>query len=173
MRHGQLQVSDYDTDVFIHGSPVALPGVCHIFAAEPFCPHTRAVLAEAMTAAEVDFAPVGTMVAIEGPRFSSKAESHMFRQWGATVINMTTCPEAALAKEAGLLYAAIAMSTDYDCWREGGEPVTVEAVMKTMGENSEKVKKVLRTAIPMIAAKEWKAELEAAQAGANSSVMLW
>jgi 5'-methylthioadenosine phosphorylase len=158
---------------FYDGSPEALPGVCHISAAEPFCPHTRAVLAEAMTAAEVDFAPVGTMVAIEGPRFSSKAESHMFRQWGATVINMTTCPEAALAKEAGLLYAAIAMSTDYDCWREGGEPVTVEAVMKTMGENSEKVKKVLRTAIPMIAAKEWKAELEAAQAGANSSVMLW
>lgn len=66
----------------------------------------------------------GTMVTIEGPRFSSRAESLMFRQWGADVINMTTVPEVVLAKEAGLCYASIAMATDYDCWKEHEEAVS-------------------------------------------------
>lgn len=66
----------------------------------------------------------GTMLSIEGPRFSSRAESLMFRQWGADVINMTTVPEAVLAKEAGLCYASIAMATDYDCWKEHEEAVS-------------------------------------------------
>lgn len=68
--------------------------------------------------------PRGTMVTIEGPRFSSRAESLMFRQWGADVINMTTVPEVVLAKEAGLCYASIAMATDYDCWKEHEEAVS-------------------------------------------------
>lgn len=66
----------------------------------------------------------GTMLSIEGPRFSSRAESLMFRQWGADVINMTTVPEVVLAKEAGLCYACIAMATDYDCWKEHEEAVS-------------------------------------------------
>lgn len=66
----------------------------------------------------------GTMLSIEGPRFSSRAESLMFRQWGADVINMTTAPEVVLAKEAGLCYASIAMATDYDCWKEHEEAVS-------------------------------------------------
>lgn len=66
----------------------------------------------------------GTMLTIEGPRFSSRAESLMFRQWGADVINMTTVPEVVLAKEAGLCYASIAMATDYDCWKEHEEAVS-------------------------------------------------
>lgn len=66
----------------------------------------------------------GTMLSIEGPRFSSRAESLMFRQWGADVINMTTVPEVVLAKEAGLCYASIAMATDYDCWKEHEEAVS-------------------------------------------------
>lgn len=66
----------------------------------------------------------GTMLTIEGPRFSSRAESLMFRQWGADVINMTTVPEVILAKEAGLCYASIAMATDYDCWKEHEEAVS-------------------------------------------------
>lgn len=66
----------------------------------------------------------GTMLAVEGPRFSSRAESLMFRQWGADVINMTTVPEVVLAKEAGLCYASIAMATDYDCWKEHEEAVS-------------------------------------------------
>ncbi|KAG7278570.1 hypothetical protein CRUP_033438 [Coryphaenoides rupestris] len=66
----------------------------------------------------------GTMLTIEGPRFSSRAESLMFRQWGADVINMTTVPEVVLAKEAGLCYASIALATDYDCWKEHAEAVS-------------------------------------------------
>lgn len=71
------------------------------------------------------------MITVEGPRFSSRAESHMFRSWGGEVINMTTVPEVALARELGLCYAAVAMATDYDCWKKGEEPVSVEKVMAT------------------------------------------
>lgn len=71
------------------------------------------------------------MITVEGPRFSSRAESHMFRSWGGEVINMTTVPEVVLARELGLSYGAVAMATDYDCWKEGEEPVSVEKVMAT------------------------------------------
>src|SRR3989339_370397 len=72
-----------------------------------------------------------TVVTIEGPRFSTKAESHMFRAWGADIINMSTCPEVILANELGIPYQTIAMSTDYDCWKDNEEPVTFEMIMKT------------------------------------------
>lgn len=81
------------------------------------------VLSEAVRSLGVSFHASGTMVCIEGPRFSSRAESLMFRQWGADVINMTTVPEVVLAKEAGLCYAAVAMATDYDCWKQHEEAV--------------------------------------------------
>lgn len=84
-----------------------------------------------------------TVITIEGPRFSTRAESHMFRQWGADIINMSTCPEVILSNELGMPYQTIAMSTDYDCWKEDTEPVTFEMVMKTMRENAEKVKTLL------------------------------
>jgi 5'-methylthioadenosine phosphorylase len=91
-----------------------------------------------------------TVITIEGPRFSTRAESHMFRAWGADIINMSTCPEIILAKELNIPYQTIAMSTDYDCWKENEEPVTFEMVMKTMNENAEKVKKLFINAIPRI-----------------------
>jgi len=84
-----------------------------------------------------------TVITIEGPRFSTKAESHMFRAWGADIINMSTCPEIILANELKIPYQTIAMSTDYDCWKEDEKPVTYEIVMQRMGENAEKVKKLL------------------------------
>ena len=83
-----------------------------------------------------------TVVTIEGPRFSTKAESHMFRAWGADIINMSTCPEVILANELGILYQTVAMSTDYDCWKEDEEPVTFEMIMQRMGENAAKVKQL-------------------------------
>ena len=92
----------------------------------------------------------GTVVTIEGPRFSTRAESKMFRTFGADVINMTLATETALAKEIGIPYAAIAMSTDYDCWKEDEEPVTWEGVMEIFNANVEKVTKLLITAIPQI-----------------------
>ncbi|MBI3985509.1 MAG: MTAP family purine nucleoside phosphorylase, partial [Lentisphaerae bacterium] len=91
-----------------------------------------------------------TVITIEGPRFSTRAESHMFRAWGADIINMSTCPEVILANEAGIPYQAIAMSTDYDCWKENEAPVTYEMVMQTMKHNAEKVKQLLIKAIPRI-----------------------
>ncbi len=91
-----------------------------------------------------------TVITIEGPRFSTRAESHMFRAWGADIINMSTCPEVILANELGIPYQSIAMSTDYDCWKEGEEPVTFEMVMKQMRENAEKVKKLIVKAVGRI-----------------------
>jgi adenine phosphoribosyltransferase len=95
----------------------------------------------------------GTMITIEGPRFSTKAESKMFRSWGADVINMSTVPEVVLAREAGICYAAVAMSTDYDCWREAEEAVNISAVLAVFKQNAENVIKLFLNTIPKI--KEW------------------
>jgi 5'-methylthioadenosine phosphorylase len=92
----------------------------------------------------------GTVVTIEGPRFSTRAESNMFRSWGADIINMSVSTETALAREAGIPYAAVAMSTDYDSWKNDEEPVTWEAVYKTFAENVEKVTALLQKVIPQI-----------------------
>ncbi|OGY43550.1 MAG: methylthioadenosine phosphorylase [Candidatus Buchananbacteria bacterium RIFCSPHIGHO2_02_FULL_40_13] len=91
-----------------------------------------------------------TVITIEGPRFSTKAESLMFRNWGADIINMSTCPEVILANELNIPYQTIAMSTDYDCWKESEAPVTFEMVMQTMKANAEKVKQLLIKVIPKI-----------------------
>ncbi len=91
-----------------------------------------------------------TVITIEGPRFSTKAESHMFRQWGADIINMSTCPEVILANELGIPYQTIAMSTDYDCWKEGEDPVTFEMIMQRMKENADKVKTLIKKVIGRI-----------------------
>lgn len=124
--------------------------VCHIPMAEPFCAQIRKVLKE--TADQLGFKShaKGTVVTIEGPRFSSRAESLMFRQWGGDVINMSTVPEVVLAREAGLCYAAIAMSTDYDCWHETEEDVDIASVFKVFKENAEKVKTLIIKTIPKI-----------------------
>lgn len=85
----------------------------------------------------------GCVVTIEGPRFSTVAESKMFRMWGADVINMSTAPEAMLANEAGIPYAAVAMSTDYDCWKEDEEPVTWDEILAVFNQNADNVKQLL------------------------------
>ncbi len=92
----------------------------------------------------------GTVVTIEGPRFSTRAESKMFRAWGADVINMTVATETMLANEAGIPYAAVAMSTDYDCWKEDEAPPSWEEIMAVFNENAENVKKLLLSAITKI-----------------------
>ena len=122
---------------FYDGSPNALPGVCHISMGEPFCEKTGKIIEDTMKELGIAHHNKGTMVSIEGPRFSTRAESHMFRAWGADVINMTTCPEAPLAAEAGMPYVAIAMVTDYDCWKEDEEAANVEAIMATTGKNKQ------------------------------------
>ncbi len=117
--------------------------VIHTPMAEPFDKNLRDKLVAAAERLDLDFHSEGTMITIEGPRFSTKAESHMFRSWGADVINMSTIPEVILTNELGIPYQSIAMSTDYDCWKEDEDPVTFEMIMERMKENAEKVKKLL------------------------------
>jgi 5'-methylthioadenosine phosphorylase len=152
-----------------------LPGVCHMPMADPFNSDMRSLVKQAMSDLDLTarFHETGTMVSIEGPRFSSKAESRMFQAWGANLINMTTVPEVCLANEAGLPYCAIAMSTDYDCWHEAEEPVTVEAVLAVMKKNSSAVKDVFCSVIPKLAETDWKANVQKAQDSANCNIMLY
>lgn len=126
--------------------------VVHTPMAEPFCPNLRALLAE--NAARLGLAAHSdkTVVTIEGPRFSTRAESYMFRSWNADVINMSTVPEVNLAREQKIHYAAVAMSTDYDCWHEEEEPVTWEMILATMRNNSHNVIRLFVETIPQIAA---------------------
>jgi len=119
----------------------------HTPMAEPFSAELRTILLKGCEELNLRYHPTGTVVTIEGPRFSTKAESHMFRQWGADVINMTIATECALANEAGIPYGAVAMSTDYDCWKEDEEPVSWEAVMKIFKTNAINVTNLLLSVI--------------------------
>ena len=122
----------------------------HTPMAEPFSGKLRELLIKTCEELGLKYHKKGTVVTIEGSRFSTKAESRMFRMWGADIINMSIAPEAIFANEAGIPYAAIAMSTDYDCWKEDEAPVTWEAVLKIFSENVEKVTKLLTAVIPKI-----------------------
>jgi 5'-methylthioadenosine phosphorylase len=124
--------------------------VIHTPMSEPFCKNLRALLIESAKELKLRHHKKGTVVTIEGPRFSTKAESHMFRKLGADVINMSTVPEVILAREAGICYQAIAMSTDYDCWKEDEEPVTWDMIVERMTKNADNMKKLLLKTIPKI-----------------------
>ena len=110
--------------------------VAHVGMAEPYCPELRSALRLSGGRAGATVHDGGTLVVIEGPQFSTKAESHMYRSWGADIIGMTALPEARLAREAELCYAVLACSTDYDCWHESEEPVTVEMVVENLMKNT-------------------------------------
>lgn len=122
----------------------------HTPMAEPFNEKLRKALIKTCQELDLKHHQKGTVITIEGPRFSTKAESHMFRAWGADVINMSVAPEAILANEVGIPYAAIAMSTDYDCWKDDEESVTFEEVLKVFEKNVEKVTNLLINTIPNI-----------------------
>jgi len=107
----------------------------HTPMADPFDNYLRSKIIETAHELGMKFFESGTVVTIEGPRFSTRAESNMFRLWGADVINMSTAPESILANELGIPYAAIAMSTDYDCWKTDEAPVTWGDVLKVFNEN--------------------------------------
>lgn len=124
--------------------------VVHTPMAEPFCPELRQILIKAAKELNLSYHEKGTVVTIEGPRFSTRAESRFFKHSGADVINMSTVPEVILAREFGLCYSSIAMATDYDSWRETDEPVTIEMVFKVMKDNASNVVKLLLKAIPQI-----------------------
>lgn len=126
--------------------------VGHISFAEPFCPELNQVLYQAAKTAGAQVHNGGTMVVIEGPAFSTKAESRTYRQWGMDIIGMTALPEARLAREAEICYSAVAMVTDYDVWHEGHEAVTVEMVVQNLLRNAEMGKSILKSALPHVPA---------------------
>ncbi len=118
--------------------------VAHVAIADPFCPELSGWLAGAMTElGDISFHRDGTYVCIEGPQFSTKAESRVYRQWGGDIIGMTAIPEAKLAREAELCYATIACVTDYDVWREGGEAVSVELVVANLTRNVANAQRII------------------------------
>ncbi len=123
----------------------------HTPMAEPFDDRLRGLLTQVCGRCKFDFHRTGTVVTIEGPRFSTRAESRMFRAWGADIINMSTATEVALANEAGIPYAAVAMSTDYDCWKTDEDPVSWDAILSVFQSNSMKVTQLLISTIPLIA----------------------
>ena len=115
----------------------------HTPMADPFDENMRQVIIQACKDMRFRHHEKGTVITIEGPRFSTRAESKMFRVWGADIINMSTAPEAILAKEAGIPYAAIALSTDYDCWKEDEAAVTWEEVLAVFNKNVANVTNLL------------------------------
>ena len=125
-------------------------GAGHTAMAHPFDSAIRRVLVE--TSRDLGYATHdgGTVITIEGPRFSTVAESKMYRLWGGHVINMSVATEAVLANEAQLPYACVAMSTDYDCWKADEAPVSWEEILSVFNENASRVKQLLVEAVPRI-----------------------
>jgi len=117
--------------------------VGHVAFGDPISPVLAGVLLNAAKAAGATTHEGGTYVCMEGPAFSTRAESHLYRSWGASVIGMTNLPEAKLAREAEIGYATIALSTDYDCWHEGHDDVTVAAVLETVRKNVAMARRII------------------------------
>jgi 5'-methylthioadenosine phosphorylase len=124
--------------------------VAHIAFGDPVCPHLAKVLSEAIVALhlpELTLHQGGTYVCMEGPAFSTKAESNLYRSWGATIIGMTNLPEAKLAREAEIAYATLAMVTDYDCWHPDHDNVTVEMVIGNLMKNAVNAQQIIRETV--------------------------
>lgn len=119
----------------------------HISFAEPFCPEVRATLEASCDGAEVRRHRGGTYLCMEGPAFSTKAESNVYRTWGMDVIGMTNLQEAKLAREAEICYATLAMVTDYDCWHESHDAVTVDQIYEYLTRNAENAQEIVRRAV--------------------------
>jgi 5'-methylthioadenosine phosphorylase len=122
----------------------------HVSMADPVCPLLAAATAAAGERAGARVHRGGTYVCIEGPQFSTRAESHLYRSWGVSVIGMTNMPEAKLAREAELPYATIAVATDYDCWHEANEDVSVDAVLAVLRQSLETTQRLLLELAPAL-----------------------
>ncbi|MEO1295876.1 MAG: S-methyl-5'-thioadenosine phosphorylase [Cyanobacteria bacterium J06636_16] len=129
--------------------------IAHIAFGDPICPNLAKVLADAVTSLnlpDIDLHQGGTYVCMEGPAFSTKAESNLYRSWGATVIGMTNLPEAKLAREAEIAYTTLALVTDYDCWHPDHDSVTVEMVIGNLQKNAKNAQEVIRAAVRQLSA---------------------
>ena len=128
--------------------------VAHVSIADPVCPRLGDVLEHAGSELDIEIIRGGTYLAMEGPQFSSRAESQLYRSWGCDLIGMTNMPEAKLAREAELCYGAIAMVTDYDCWHQNHDDVTADVILKTLIGNAEKARTLINAAIPRLAGRK-------------------
>ncbi len=124
--------------------------VVHIPFAEPFCPVLSQIVFEAAREVGASVHPKGTYVAMEGAAFSTRAESRLYRSWGADIIGMTALPEAKLAREAEICYAIIAGVTDYDSWKERSQPVTVDVILDRQRQNIDTIKRIIKLAVARI-----------------------
>ena len=121
--------------------------VAHVQFADPVCSTVRGALLTAAEEAGVTTHDGGTYVCMEGPQFSTRAESELYRSWGMDVIGMTNLTEAKLAREAGICYATVAMSTDYDCWHAGHDDVTIDAILEVMAKNVAAARRIVRSVV--------------------------
>jgi 5'-methylthioadenosine phosphorylase len=126
--------------------------VAHVAFADPVCPDIRKILIASGKKVGATVHEKGTYLCMEGPQFSTRAESNVYRQWGMDVIGMTNLQEAKLAREAEMCYATLALSTDYDCWYEGHDDVTIEMVIATLTKNVETAKKIVKQAVAAVGA---------------------
>ncbi|WP_419729050.1 S-methyl-5'-thioadenosine phosphorylase [Lichenicola sp.] len=124
--------------------------VAHVSVADPLCPRIGDALEASARTLGLPVSRGGTYLVMEGPQFSTRAESNLYRSWGCSVIGMTNMPEAKLAREAEICYATVAMVTDYDCWREGHDAVTVDEVVGVMMSNADKARDLIRAVIPVL-----------------------
>lgn len=124
--------------------------VAHVSMADPVCPVLSELLYKVGKEQGIVMHKGGTYLCIEGPQFSSRAESNLYRQWGVDIIGMTNMPEAKLAREAEICYATLALATDYDCWYQGVKEVDAKDVVKIMNENIANAKKIISMTIPLI-----------------------
>jgi len=124
--------------------------VAHISFAEPFCPHLRQIIIDGAKQAGGTVHQGGTFVVIEGPRFSTKAESRIYRSWGVDIIGMTAVPEAQLAREAEMCYATMAHITDYDVWHETEETVNVQMLIDNLNANAALTKRTIAALVPLL-----------------------
>jgi 5'-methylthioadenosine phosphorylase len=132
-------------DTFFGGGVVA-----HVGFGDPVCPELHDALRDAAAGCGATVWPDGTYVCMEGPAFSTRAESQVYRSWGVSVIGMTNLPEAKLAREAEMCYATLALVTDFDCWHEAEEDVTAQSVVENMRANVETAQRTLRALIPSL-----------------------
>lgn len=124
--------------------------VGHVQFADPICADLAAILEKSAREVGATVHAGGTYICIEGPNFSTRAESHIYRSWGVDIIGMTNIPEARLAREAEMCYATVALATDYDCWHEGHDDVSVEAVLHIIRQNVATARAIIKTAVERI-----------------------
>jgi len=128
--------------------------VAHVGFGHPVCSRLGDALEAGCTALDIKTVRGGTYLAMEGPQFSTLAESNLYRDWGCDVIGMTNMPEAKLAREAEMCYATVAMVTDYDCWHPDHDHVTVDAIIKVLMDNAEKARALVKNVVPRLADRE-------------------